>query len=75
MALKDVMLIEFSVQDRCDRCGAQAYMLAEHEDFGELLFCLHHARENRRQLRDEGWRVTLDTEGLSVISSDYPAPV
>jgi hypothetical protein len=31
--------------DRCDRCGAQAYVRAVLETSGgELLFCGHHAR-------------------------------
>jgi hypothetical protein len=35
--------------DRCDSCGAQAYVRATLE-FGELLFCLHHAVENKEAL-------------------------
>ena len=30
--------------DRCDRCGAQAYVATQHRD-AELLWCIHHARE------------------------------
>ena len=30
--------------DRCDRCGAQAYLRVELQSGGELLFCAHHAR-------------------------------
>lgn len=30
--------------DRCDRCGAQAYVRAVLHSGGELLFCGHHAR-------------------------------
>lgn len=32
--------------DRCDRCGAQAYLLATLPTGGELRFCVHHAREH-----------------------------
>lgn len=31
--------------DRCDRCGAQAYVRAVLLSGGELLFCGHHAKE------------------------------
>ncbi|MEY4078376.1 MAG: hypothetical protein RIS80_145 [Actinomycetota bacterium] len=35
--------------DRCDSCGAQAYVRATLQ-FGELLFCLHHATLNKKAL-------------------------
>ena len=34
----------FSASDRCDRCGAQAFMRAV-LTAGDLLFCAHHGRE------------------------------
>lgn len=34
-----------SAQERCDRCGAQAYVEVALEN-GTLLFCAHHAREH-----------------------------
>jgi hypothetical protein len=34
-----------TVADRCDRCGAQAYVRVQ-LTVGELLFCAHHAREH-----------------------------
>jgi hypothetical protein len=37
-------------QDRCDRCGAEAKVLALLRTGGELLFCGHHAREHRPRL-------------------------
>lgn len=38
--------------DRCDRCGAQAYVRAVLETSGgELLFCGHHARAVEAKLR------------------------
>jgi hypothetical protein len=36
--------------DRCDRCGAQAYVRVTIEA-GELQFCAHHAREYEPRLR------------------------
>ncbi|MHA7270604.1 DUF7455 domain-containing protein [Arthrobacter sp. HLT1-20] len=36
---------ELSTLDRCDRCGAQAYVrVVLASSGGELLFCGHHAR-------------------------------
>jgi hypothetical protein len=38
--------------DRCDRCGAQAYLRVSLTGGGELLFCAHHAREHGEKLRE-----------------------
>jgi hypothetical protein len=40
--------------DRCDRCGAQAYVRATLVSGGELLFCAHHATEFRPALEANG---------------------
>lgn len=37
--------------DRCDSCGAQAYIRAVMPGGGELLFCGHHGRRYEPQLR------------------------
>ncbi|MGH3384908.1 MAG: DUF7455 domain-containing protein [Nocardioidaceae bacterium] len=37
--------------DRCDRCGAQAYIRVELTSGGDLLFCAHHGREHADKLR------------------------
>jgi hypothetical protein len=37
--------------DRCDRCGAQAYVRVRLEAGGELFFCAHHARKHADVLR------------------------
>jgi hypothetical protein len=42
---------ELSAEDRCDRCGAQAYLRVELPSGGELLFCAHHAREHGPKLK------------------------
>ena len=42
----------FTALDRCDRCGAQAYVRVELASGGELLFCAHHAREHAEKLQD-----------------------
>lgn len=38
--------------DRCDRCGAHAYVRVELATGGELLFCGHHAREHAARLSE-----------------------
>ena len=42
---------QFTALDRCDRCGAQAYVRVELTNGGELLFCAHHAREHAEKLQ------------------------
>ena len=54
-----------SALDRCDRCGAQAYLRVELAGGGELLFCAHHAREHGDKLREIAIHVQDETEKLS----------
>jgi hypothetical protein len=43
---------ELTALDRCDRCGAQAYVRAVLQSSGgELLFCGHHARAVEANLK------------------------
>ena len=44
--------VELTAADRCDRCGAQAYVRVELTSGGELLFCAHHAREHLDALQE-----------------------
>jgi hypothetical protein len=39
-----------TVMDRCDRCGAQAYVWALLPSGLELLFCAHHNQQHRSAL-------------------------
>ena len=43
---------ELTAADRCDRCGAQAYIRARLGDGLELHFCAHHGRAHLEKLRD-----------------------
>ena len=52
--------------DRCDRCGAQAYVRATLAAGGELLFCMHHANEHRPALEANGAVFHDETERLVV---------
>lgn len=49
--------------DRCDACGAQAYVRAEFES-GILLFCAHHARKHRDAIARDARAVTDETARL-----------
>ena len=49
--------------DRCDRCGAQAYLRVELA-VGELLFCAHHAREHEDKIQEVAVSVHDETHKL-----------
>ena len=49
--------------DRCDRCGAQAYVRVVLAT-GELLFCAHHAREHATALSGIALNVQDETQRL-----------
>ncbi|MDX6302286.1 MAG: hypothetical protein QOF53_3500 [Nocardioidaceae bacterium] len=51
--------------DRCDRCGAQAYLRIELAGGSELLFCAHHSHEHEQQLRSIAVSVHDETSTLS----------
>ena len=50
--------------DRCDRCGAQAYLRVELQSGGELLFCAHHAREHGDKLKEIAVTLVDETDKL-----------
>lgn len=61
---------KMSALDRCDRCGAQAYIKATSETWpGGLLFCNHHGKAKTngvtvaQSLEDKGWDVK-DKSGM-----------
>ena len=55
--------------DRCDRCGARAYVRARLTSGGELLFCAHHGREHLPKLLDLATDIQDETDLLT------PTPV
>lgn len=58
--------------DRCDRCGAQAYLRVELATGGELHFCAHHAREHGDKLRAVAISITDETYRLGETPSSAP---
>ncbi|WP_283138175.1 DUF7455 domain-containing protein [Rhizohabitans arisaemae] len=51
--------------DRCDRCGAQAYIRATLPLGGELFFCAHHGRQHVAVLREKGAEIQDESARLS----------
>ncbi len=56
---------QLTALDRCDRCGAQAYVRVELSRGGELLFCAHHAREHAEKLQQIAASIQDETGRLS----------
>ena len=50
--------------DRCDRCGAQAYVRATLLNGGELLFCGHHGKEYAEKLKAASAKIQDETSRL-----------
>ncbi len=53
-----------STADRCDRCGAQAYIRARLFSGGELYFCAHHGRQHLPKLSSQASEIHDETERL-----------
>ena len=58
--------------DRCDRCGAQAYVRVELPGGGELLFCAHHGRAHNDRLREVAVRIQDESDRLSATPATAP---
>jgi hypothetical protein len=50
--------------DRCDRCGARAYVRVVLPGGGELLFCAHHGRAHETALRAADADIQDETHAL-----------
>lgn len=42
---------KLTAEDRCDRCGAQAYAKTTHQN-GDLRWCQHHYRQHQDKLAE-----------------------
>lgn len=65
--MTDQLILEptpLNAVDRCDRCGAQAYVRATLINGGELLFCGHHAKEYAEKLKPISARIQDETSKL-----------
>lgn len=62
-----------NASDRCDRCGAQAYLRFELAGGGELHFCAHHAREHGDKLREIAINVVDESHKLDGTPNSAPS--
>ena len=51
--------------DRCDRCGAKAYLRVTLASGGELLFCAHHGKKYEESLRKVAVDVLDETDKIN----------
>ena len=58
--------------DRCDRCGAQAYIRVTLLTGGELLFCAHHGRAHEAKLREVSADFQDHSERLAATPATAP---
>jgi hypothetical protein len=56
--------------DRCDRCGAQAYVRAILISGGQLLFCAHHGKSYAEGLRSVMATIQDESEKLAKQSAN-----
>jgi hypothetical protein len=53
--------------DRCDRCGAQAYVRATMESGFDLLLCAHHFHQNEPRLREVAVSIQDESDRLASV--------
>lgn len=51
--------------DRCDRCGAQAYVRVTLPGGSQLLFCAHHGKEHADKLKQVALKIEDETSKIS----------
>jgi hypothetical protein len=59
--------------DRCDRCGARAYIRVVLAGGGELLFCAHHGHAHAEAL--EAAEASIQDESQVLAATPTSAPV
>jgi hypothetical protein len=65
--------VPLTAGDRCDACGAQAYLRATMPGGSELLFCGHHGAAHRPSLLLAGARLHDETDKLRVARASSAA--
>ncbi len=61
-----------SAADRCDRCGARAYIKVTLPGGGELLFCAHHGRAHEGALRRRAVHIHDESDLLTGTAHTAP---
>ncbi len=60
---------QLTAADRCDRCGARAYVRVVLPGGGELLFCAHHGRAHEAALKERSAQIVDETHTLDAPAS------
>ncbi len=66
---------QLTATDRCDRCGAQAYVRVTMVSGSELFFCAHHAREYEPKLKALEASIQDETERLAATTTAATAAI
>jgi hypothetical protein len=53
-----------SASDRCDRCGAQAYVRVTMASGFDLLFCSHHSKEHADKLKQVALKIHDESQRI-----------
>jgi hypothetical protein len=61
-----------TASDRCDRCGARAYIRVVLPGGGELLFCAHHGRKHVGALRAADADIQDESHALDATPATAP---
>lgn len=59
---------QLKIADRCDRCGAQAFVLVKGVS-GELYFCGHHYTKNEEALSKFAYEIIDEREHINTVSA------
>ncbi len=62
-----------TASDRCDRCGARAYLRVVLPGGGELLFCAHHGRQHLPALMSKAIDILDESDRLIETPASAPA--
>ena len=62
---------QIKIADRCDRCGAQAFVLVKGVS-GELYFCGHHYQKNEAALIKFAYEVVDERNYINAHSASSP---
>lgn len=61
--------VEFTAEDRCDRCIGKAMMLASKNNL-ELLFCFHHMKKHQDDLLLDDWELSYDYGSIEMLTDN-----
>ena len=59
------------IADRCDRCGAQAFILATGVS-GELMFCGHHYHKYEYAITQWAYKIVNELDTINAKSASSP---